>query len=411
MSEVLVVGGGPAGMFAALFARAAGAEVTLLERGPRLGRKLAITGKGRCNVTNACSVREAQANIPRGARFLTSALYALPPEQVMAFFEERGVPLKVERGARVFPVSDRAADIVGCLKTQLHRAHVRVQTGRATGLLLEEGALRGVTLEQGGALRADAVIVATGGLSYPLTGSTGDGYALARQAGHTIVPPEGSLVPLEEVGDWCRKLQGLSLRNTGVKLLSPEGKCVYEDFGELLFTHFGLSGPTMLSASAHLRAPGRWQVLLDLKPALDAEKLDARVLRDFAAAQNRTLANALGGLYPAAMVPVMLEKCGLDPAMRVNSLPRAGRRALVEQTKRFSIAIRGKRPVEEAIVTTGGVEVRELQSRTMESRLLPGLYFAGEVLDCDAYTGGFNLQIAWATGALAGRSAAERAGI
>ncbi len=404
--EILIAGGGAAGMFAALHAAEAGAAVTLLERSARLGRKLAITGKGRCNLTNACSVPELLQNVPRGGRFLKSAFYACPPEQVMAFFESRGVPLKVERGRRVFPESDRAGDIVGCLKDGLHRAGVRVVTGRAEALVLEQGRARGLRF---GAqtLRADAVIIATGGLSYPLTGSTGDGYRLARQAGHSVSACTGSLVPLEEEGSWCRRMQGLSLRNVAVKLLDGE-RVVYEDFGELLFTHFGLSGPTVLSASAHLRGEGAWSVELDLKPALDEEKLDARMLRDFASAQNRTLANALGGLYPAALIPVILDKCGLDPACKVNSFPRAGRRALLRETKHFRIALRGKRAVEEAIVTSGGVDTREINPRTMESRLCPGLYFAGEVLDCDAYTGGFNLQIAWATGALAGRSAANR---
>ena len=404
--EVLVIGGGAAGMFAAIQAARCGADVTLLERNPRLGRKLGITGKGRCNVTNQATAREVLQNITRNGKFLSSALYAFPPESVMAFFEEQGVPLKVERGNRVFPASDKAGDIVGALKTALYRAGVKLVTGRAKKLLLENGAVCGAELEDGTRLEADRVILATGGKSYPLTGSTGDGYALAASVGHHITPPIGSLVPLEEDGDWCRRMQGLSLRNVGVKLLAGE-KCVYSDFGELLFTHFGLSGPTILSASAHMRAQADYTVVIDLKPALDEAALDARVLRDFAEQQNRTLEHAVTGLYPSALIPVILEKAGLDPEKRVNALTRPERLALERETKRFTVKIAGLRPVEEAIVTSGGVEPKEVDPRTMASKLCPGLFFAGEILDCDAYTGGFNLQIAWSTGYLAGRAAAE----
>ena len=268
--------------------------------------------------------------------------------------------------------------------------------------------MSGAVLESGEKISADRVILATGGKSYPLTGSTGDGYTLAASAGHTIVPWEGSLVPLEEDGDWCRRMQGLSLRNVGVKLLA-DGKPVYEDFGELLFTHFGLSGPTILSASAHMRKPANYAVQIDLKPALDEAALDARVLRDFGSQQNRTLLHAVEGLYPSALIPVILEKSGLDADRRIHDLTRPERLALERETKAFTIAVRGKRPVEEAIVTSGGVETKEIDPRTMESKLCSGLYFAGEIIDCDAYTGGFNLQIAWSTGYLAGRAAGKEA--
>ncbi len=407
-TDVLIIGAGAAGMFAAIHAAKSGAQVTVLERGPRVGRKLAITGKGRCNVTNDCTEQEVLKNIPRNGRFLNSAMYAMPPQKVMEFFESCGVPLKVERGKRVFPVSDKAGDIVGALKTAMHRAGVKVETARVTELLLENGAVAGVRLESGGKIAASRVIVATGGLSYPLTGSTGDGYDLARQVGHTIVEPVGSLVPLEEDGNICRRMQGLSLRNVAVKLIDTnKNKAVYEDFGELLFTHFGLSGPTILSASAHMKAGVSYRVEIDLKPALDEAALDARFLRDFAMYQNRTILNALTDLYPSALIPVMVQVAGIEPDTKVNSLTRQQRRSLLENTKRFSILVAGKRPVAEAIVTSGGVATKQIDPRTMESKLCPGLYFAGEIIDCDGYTGGFNLQIAWATGALAGRAAAE----
>ena len=405
-SEVLVIGGGAAGMFAAVTAAREGAQVTLLERGNRLGRKLSITGKGRCNVCNDVSPREVIQNIPRNGKFLSSALYAFPPESVKSFFEQQGVPLKTERGNRVFPESDQAGDIVGALKTALYRSNVRIVTGRASKLLVENGAVHGVLLEDGSRLPFSKVILATGGLSYPLTGSTGDGYAMAISAGHTVTPCEGSLVPLEERGGWCRRMQGLSLRNVGLRLLA-DGKTVYEDFGELLFTHFGLSGPTILSASAHMREKASYQVQIDLKPALDEAALDARVLRDFSSQQNRILLHAVSGLYPSAMIPVIIEKSGLDPEKRIHDLTRNERLALEKETKAFTIDILSKRPVEEAIITTGGVEPREIDPRSMESRLCSGLYFAGEIIDADAYTGGFNLQIAWSTAYLAGRAAAK----
>jgi len=406
---VLVVGGGAAGMMAAGFAASRGRRVLLLERGARLGRKLSITGKGRCNLTNRCPAAEVLQNVPRNARFLYSAVTAFPPEAVTAFFERLGCPVKTERGGRVFPASDRSASVVGALRAFLRETGVRVQTGRAVSLLLGDGAVRGVRTETG-ELPASAVILCTGGLSYPLTGSTGDGYALARQAGHTLVPPRGSLVPLVEDGDECARMAGLSLRNTALRLLDGRGKAVYEDFGELLFTHFGLSGPTALSASAHMEPGRRYTVELDLKPALDEKKLDARILRDFADAPNRAFEHALAALLPRSMIPIAAARAGVPPGTKVNAVTKERRRALRETLKHFRVPVAGTRPVEEAIVTAGGVKVSEVDPRTMASKRCRGLYFAGELLDVDAYTGGFNLQIAWATGRAAGLAAAGEEG-
>ena len=402
--KVLVVGGGAAGMLAAGAAAEAGAKVILLEKNDRLGKKLAITGKGRCNVTNHCSPDEVLKNIPRNGRFLYSALNAFPPEQTMAFFEGLGCPLKTERGNRVFPESDQSASVIQALRKYLREQHVEVRQARVQAVLTEDGSVTGVQTEAG-VVCGSRVILCTGGRSYPLTGSTGDGYQMAEKLGHTIVPTRGSLVPLEEDGDWCAKMQGLSLKNVAVRLQNEKGKTVYEDFGELLFTHFGLSGPTILSASAHRKEGEQYKIVLDLKPALDEQKLDLRMLRDLEQYPNRSIAHVLEGLFPKSMVPVMLERSGIDPSTQANSVTRQQRRTLLELTKRFPIQIRGPRPVEEAIVTAGGVRVKEVDPKTMESKLVHGLYFAGELLDLDAYTGGFNLQIAWSTGRAAGLAA------
>ena len=401
----IVIGGGPAGMFAAITAARQGCKVLLLEKNDRLGKKLLITGKGRCNVTNACDEREVLQNIPRNGRFLFSAMAALPPEKVMSFFEENGCPLKTERGNRVFPVSDKASSILDCLKAQLKRSGVTVQTATVKEILAEDGMVTGVRTAQE-VIHSNWVILATGGASYPLTGSTGDGYIMAEKLGHTVVPAEGSLVPLETQGNDCQDMQGLSLRNVGVKLLNAKGKVLYKDFGELLFTHFGVSGPTVLSASAHLKGDG-CKLVLDLKPALDEGKLDSRILRDLEMYQNRSMENALTDLLPRSMIPVVLRRLEIDPQLQANSLTKQKRRALVELLKAFTVEIRGKRPVAEAIITSGGVKVSQIDPKTMESKLVQGLYFAGEIIDCDAYTGGFNLQIAWATAYAAGLAAAS----
>ena len=398
--DVIVVGGGPAGMLAAITAAQNGSRVLLLERNERLGKKLLITGKGRCNVTNHCSPRDVLENTPRNGRFLYSAMDAFPPEKVYAFFEENGCPLKVERGNRVFPVSDKSQSILDCLQRQMRKHNVTVQTGRATEILTKDGMVCGVRTKEL-TYDAHAVILAAGGLSYPATGSTGDGFDMAKALGHTIVEPEGSLVPLETAGSDCQDMQGLSLRNVAVRLLDKKGKVLYKDFGELLFTHFGISGPTALSASAHLKGEG-CRLLIDLKPALEPQKLQERILRDLEQYRNRTMENALTDLLPRSMIPVVLRKLNIPNDLQANSLKKEQRRAIAELLKAFPVEIIRKRPVAEAIITSGGVKVSEIDPKTMESKLVPGLFFAGEVIDCDAYTGGFNLQIAWATAYAAG---------
>ncbi len=399
----IVVGGGPAGMFAAITAAKNGARVLLLERNDRLGKKLLITGKGRCNVTNHCSWQEVMQNIPRNGRFLFSALENFPPEETETFFDRAGCPLKVERGNRVFPVSDKSQSVLDALKNEMRKAQVTVKTARVNALLMQEDRIAGVQTDVEN-IYANWVILATGGLSYPTTGSTGDGYRMAEALGHTVTNLEGSLVPLCVDGSDCPDMQGLSLRNVAVRLLDSKGKVLYKDFGELLFTHFGLSGPTALSASAHLKGEG-CQLVIDLKPALDEGKLNDRILRDLQMYQNRTMENALTDLLPRSMIPVVLRRTGIDSQLQANSLKKEQRRALVTLLKNFNFSISGKRPVEEAIITTGGIKVGEVNPKTMESKKVAGLYFAGEILDCDAYTGGFNLQIAWATAYAAGMSA------
>ena len=400
--DVIVIGGGPAGMFAAITAADRGRRVLLLERNDRLGKKLLITGKGRCNVTNNCSEQEILQNIPRNGRFLYSAMTAFPPKDIMEFFEKGGCPLKTERGNRVFPVSDRAQSVLDVLKNEMRRSGVTVRTGRVKEIRMENGAVCGVATEKE-AFDAGAVILATGGVSYPTTGSAGDGYAMAKALGHTVVEPQGSLVPLETAGNDCPDMQGLALRNVAVKLVNAKGKVLFKDFGELLFTHFGVSGPTVLSASCHLKGEG-CRLVIDLKPALEENKLNDRILRDLEMYQNRAMENALTDLLPRSMIPVVLRRLEIDPQMQANSLTKQKRRALVELLKAFSVEITGKRPVAEAIITSGGIKTGEIDPKTMESKKVPGLYFAGEIIDCDAYTGGFNLQIAWATAYAAGLS-------
>ena len=402
-ADIIVIGGGPAGMFAAITAAQQGSKVLLLERNERLGKKLLITGKGRCNVTNDCTAQEVLQNVPRNGRFLYSAMDAFPPERIMAFFEQNGCALKTERGNRVFPVSDKSQSILDCLRNQLRRFQVTVRAARVKAILTDETGVTGVQTEDE-MIPCRKVILATGGVSYPATGSTGDGYRMAQELGHTVIAPEGNLVPLEAVGSDCPDMQGLSLRNVAVKLLNAKGKVLYKDFGELLFTHFGVSGPTVLSASCHLKGEG-CKLLIDLKPALDEGKLNDRILRDLEMYQNRSMENALTDLLPRSMIPVMLRKAQIDPALQANSLKKQQRRALVELLKTFPVEISGKRPVAEAIITSGGVKVSEIDPKTMQSKIIPGLYFAGEIIDCDAYTGGFNLQIAWATAYAAGRGA------
>ena len=404
-NSIFVVGGGAAGMMAAITAAENGAQVTLLERNDRLGKKLYITGKGRCNVTNDCAPEDFFQNVPRNPRFLYSAIYAFPPREVMAWFEARGCALKTERGNRVFPQSDKSASVIDALRAELRRLGVRVLQERALDIVTQDGAVCGIETD-GGFHKTERVILATGGCSYPQTGSTGDGYRMLEKLGHTIVPPVGSLVPLVEKGYDCKQMQGLALKNVALRLVNQKRKTVFEEFGELLFTHFGLSGPVVLSASAHMNEKDSYTVLLDLKPALDEQKLDLRLLRDFEKFQNRDFENALVELLPRSMIPVIVRRSGIPAEEKVHSITREQRRALLELMKRFPVEIACKAPVEEAIVTSGGVKVSEIEPGTMQSKRVHGLYAAGELLDVDAYTGGFNLQIAWATGRAAGLAAA-----
>ena len=404
-NSIFVVGGGAAGMMAAITAAENGAQVTLLERNDRLGKKLYITGKGRCNVTNDCAPEDFFQNVPRNPRFLYSAIYAFPPREVMAWFEAHGCALKTERGNRVFPQSDKSASVIDALRAELRRLGVRVLQERALDIVTQDGAVCGIETD-GGFHKTERVILATGGCSYPQTGSTGDGYRMLEKLRHTIVPPVGSLVPLVEKGYDCKQMQGLALKNVALRLVNQKGKTVFEEFGELLFTHFGLSGPVVLSASAHMNEKDAYTVLLDLKPALDEQKLNLRLLRDFEKFQNRDFENALVELLPRSMIPVIVRRSGIPAEEKVHSITREQRRALLELMKRFPVEIACKAPVEEAIVTSGGVKVSEIEPGTMQSKRVRGLYVAGELLDVDAYTGGFNLQIAWATGRAAGLAAA-----
>ena len=406
--RVAVVGAGAAGLMAAATAARNGAEVTLYERNDRPGRKLRITGKGRCNVTNACTTAEFMEAVPRNARFLYAALARFAPEDTMAHFEALGVPLKVERGRRVFPVSDHATDIVDALVADARRAGVKTVHARVTGLTMIDGAVTGVKTAAGDHAY-DAVILCTGGMSYPGTGSDGDGYRFARAAGHTVTPLKPSLVPITADDPTCRRLQGLSLKNVALRIISAQsGKNVYDDFGEMMFTHFGLTGPMILSASAHIQdiAPGKYTAVIDLKPALTDKQLDARLLSDFAKYANRDFLNAVGDLLPQKLIPVIVERSGIDPRKKVNLITREERLALGALLKGLTIPLRGFRPIDEAIITSGGVTLKEVDPGSMASKLAPGLYFAGELLDLDAYTGGYNLQIAFSTAVLAGEHAA-----
>lgn len=408
-TQVVVIGGGAAGMMAALSARQAGASVTLLEPNEKLGRKLYITGKGRCNLTNNTTPEGVLNNVPRNGRFLYSAVTKFPPGAVMEYFEKLGVPLKTERGGRVFPCSDKAADVIDALFFALKKETVTIRRARAMGLEMTDGRVTGVKLEDG-VLPAGAVILATGGVSYPGTGSTGDGYRFAREAGHKIVEPQASLVPLVEDGDTCARMQGLSLKNVTLTVKNQKKKVVFQEQGEMLFTHFGLSGPLVLSASAHGDwSKDRYTAIIDLKPALDEAKLEARILRDVSEAPNKAFHNFLEGLAPRLMIPVLCEKADIPPDMPVNTMTKGQRRRLMETMKHFAIPIAGTRPVKEAIITAGGVKTGEIDPGTMMSKKTRGLFLAGEVIDVDAYTGGFNLQIAWCTGRVAGESAARYA--
>lgn len=409
MSRVIVIGGGAAGMFAAIQAAKKGHHVVLLEKNEKLGKKIYITGKGRCNITNACDTEELFQNVMRNSKFLYSAFYTCSNYQVMDFFENNGLSLKTERGERVFPQSDHSSDVIAALQRVLRQEQVEVRLfTEVKKISIEEGQVTGVVLSDNSFLAGEQVIVATGGCSYVTTGSTGDGYRFAKEAGHTVTKLLPSLVPFETEEPWVKELQGLSLRNVSVKI-EKNGKVIYDAFGEMLFTHYGVSGPLMLSASSVVNDYADKMPLsmtIDLKSALEEEQLDKRILRDFEENQNRQFKNSIQKLFPAKLIPVMILLSGIAPEKKVNEITKEERQRLVKLIKKFPLTLTKFRDFNEAIITRGGVSVKEVNPSTMESKLVKGLYFAGEVLDLDALTGGFNLQIAWSTGFLAGDSIA-----
>lgn len=397
MTDIIIIGGGAAGCMAAVQAARLGKSVLVFEKNEKLGRKLRITGKGRCNVTNNSPTEEHMRNIPVNPRFMYSAFSLFSPEDTMSFFEELGVPLKTERGNRVFPVSDKADDIADAMAHEMKKLGVKVINKKVTKLLTSDGRCCGVRAG-GEDFQANSVLIACGGKSYPNTGSTGDGYTLAQSAGHTVTELKPSLVPLTSPDKFCAEMMGLSLRNVTLTLYDGE-KPIYSELGEMLFTHFGVSGPLVLSASSHIRdmQQSRYSLRIDLKPGLTPEQLDARIQRDFAENLNRDFINGIRKLLPAKLIPVAVKLSGIAPEQKVNGITREQRRSLGELIKSFPVRVSGFRPIDEAIITSGGVSTKEIDPRTMESKLLPGLFFAGEVIDIDAYTGGFNLQIAFST--------------
>ena len=406
--KIAVIGGGPAGIMAASAAACLGADALIIEQNSYLGKKMGITGKGRCNITNACDIRDFIANIPVNGKFMHSAFYAFSNDDMIELLARYGVETKIERGNRVFPVTDKAKTVVDALKTYAKDCGARAIQDKVLSVKKTDNGFL-LNLENRGKLTCDKVIIATGGASYTACGSTGDGYRFARSLGHTIVEPTPSLVPLTTKGDIAKKLMGLSLKNIAITVKDAQGKKQYSDFGEMLFTHFGVSGPVILSASSHLRDFGKnkYTLSIDLKPALDNDALDKRILRDFGAELNRDFVNSLDELLPKKMIPVIIELSGIPERKKVRDITKAERQRLVELLKNFTLEITGTRPINEAIITSGGVSVKEINPKTMESKIVPGLYFAGEVIDVDAYTGGFNLQIAYSTGHLAGESAGK----
>lgn len=410
-NRIAVIGGGPAGMMAAAVAAELGADVVLFEKNKQLGRKLRITGKGRCNVTNDCQAQEFMSNVPANGRFIWSALDRFSPFDTINMFESLGVPLKTERGKRVFPVSDKAGDIAGAMVKKCQRAGVKFINEKVLGVCATDDH-KWKILCQGVEWIFSKVIICTGGMSYPLTGSDGDGYKFAQKLGHNITPLTPSLVPIVCKDRECAAMQGLSLKNVGLKIVQLNGekrKVVFDDFGEMMFTHFGVTGPMVLSASAHLNDIGQkdYRMIIDLKPALDDSKLDTRLLSDFSKYSNKIFANSLDDLLPQKMIPVIVKRSGIDPNKKVNSITKSERRKIVELLKSFEIIPDRFRPIEEAIITRGGIDIKQIDPKTMQSKICEGIYFAGEVIDVDAYTGGFNLQIAFSTGALAGENAAK----
>lgn len=414
MKNTIIIGGGPAGLMAAIFSSKNGDKVTIIEKMPSCGKKLLITGKGRCNITNNAEMDKFMENTPTNAKFLYGVFNNFTNKDIVELLGNEGVKTKVERGERVFPVSDRAQDVLDALLHILKKQNVQILTGSTVKKITidNDKNVLGVELDNKKEIKADKIILATGGKSYPVTGSTGDGYKLAKDLGHTITKIEPSLVPLTSYDGACKELQGLSLRNVAIKLYICD-KVVYKDFGEMLFTHFGVSGPIVLSASSYLvktknieeiLKSNKVEIEIDLKPALTEEKLDARILRDFEEQKNKQFKNSLDKLLPQKLIPVIIEKTNINENKKINEITKQERQKLVNELKHFKININGTRPIEEAIVTSGGISVKEINPKTMESKLIKGLYFAGEIIDVDCLTGGYNLQVAWSTGYTAGIS-------
>ena len=407
MPEIIVIGGGASGLMAAGFAAMYGADVKLFEKMPRVGRKLMITGKGRCNLANACDINTFMQNVPVNNKFLYSAINNFPPYDIIDFFESQGMKTKTERGNRVFPVSDKAVDVVDTMRNFAIKNGAEIVYSEVEDVLAENGCVKGVKA-YGKIYKCDSVIIATGGKSYPRTGSTGDGYRFAEKLGHTVIEPKPSLVSLESPDKCCKELQGLSLKNVRLDIVNISGKKVYSDFGEMIFTHTGISGPIVLSASCNMRDYSLGYIArIDFKPALSLEQLDLRVQRDLKENINKAVSNSLNKLLPKKLIPVILEKWGIPADKKCNSITKEERKALVNLLKDFEINITSAGPLSEAVITSGGVKVSEINPKTMESKIVKNLYFAGEVIDVDAYTGGFNLVIAWATGKLAGESSIQ----
>lgn len=404
MKTVIVIGAGAAGLIACGTAAQNADKVIIIERNDIIGKKLLITGKGRCNITNSADLEDIIAAYPTNGKFMYSALYSFTNDDIVRLIEENGVKTKTERGGRIFPVSDKAADVVRALKKYAFKSNVELITARVRGLIIDSGAVRGVKTAAGD-FYGDSVIVCTGGKSYPKTGSTGDGYIFAKQAGHTIIEPKPSLVPIVTEERWVQNLMGLSLRNVSITAFDGKNKKVYSDFGEMIFTHFGISGPIVLSMSAHLKGSEKYRFEIDLKPALDTEQLTQRVIRDFEKYGKKQLLNSLADLMPKALIPVIIELSGLDGCRQTSTLTKEERAELVRLIKGIPLTFSAFRPIEEAIVVSGGVKISEINPSDMQSKKVSGLYFAGEVIDVDGYTGGYNLQAAWSTGYLAGLSA------
>lgn len=410
VKKIIIVGGGAAGLMAAISAadkNGSNCDITVIEKNERVARKVMITGKGRCNVTNNCDMDALISSVPRNPRFLYSAFSCFTPQDVMTFFENAGVPLKTERGNRVFPVSDKAVDIVDALNREAKKRKIKIVCGNVSEITSDEDTIKSVVLDNGDIYECDSVVLATGGASYPLTGSTGDGYKFAKSLGHTVTDIKPSLVPLECHEGFCTKLSGLSLKNVTLSVFEKgKKKPIYKDLGEMLFTHFGISGPLVLSASSYMRYMGKkeYYIQIDLKPALPTEQLDSRILRDFSENLNKDFINSLDKLLPKSLIPIIVNLSGIPPYTKVNQISREQRNELVKVIKSLTLNITRPRPIEEAIITSGGISVKEINPATMESKIIKGLYFAGEIIDVDALTGGFNLQIAFSTGYLVGQN-------